>query len=186
MKENKSIVPDQILMSRIYMLRGQSVMMDRDLAELYGVQAKRLREQVRRNAERFPEKFMFRLTDEEVELMVTQNAAPSKQHFGGSLPFAFTEHGVLMLASVLRSGRAVQMSIRIIEVFVKMREMIMMHADLFTKLKDIEQHVATHDEHIIVLFEHLKRLLDENDKRKKHENRRLIGFENKVKKQEVS
>jgi hypothetical protein len=78
------------------------------------------------------------------------------------------------------------MSIRIIEVFVKMREMIMMHADLFTKLKDIEQHVATHDEHIIVLFEHLKRLLDENDKRKKHENRRLIGFENKVKKQEVS
>ena len=108
--------------------------------------------------------------------MVSQNAIPSKQHLGGSLPHAYTEHGVLMLASVLRSGRAVQMSIRIIEVFVRMREMIMMHADLFTKLKDIEQHITNHDEHIIVLYEHLKSLLEDKHDREEIDKRKRIGF----------
>ncbi len=176
MKGSKSIVSDLVVMSKIYVLRGQRVMMDRDLAELYGVKAKRLREQVRRNLTRFPEKFMFLLTNEEVDLMVTQNAAPSRQQLGGSLPFAFTEHGVIMLASVLRSERAVQMGIRIIEVFVKMREMVMMHADLISKLKDIEEHIATHDEHITVLFDHLKRLLEDKRIIDDLENRKRIGF----------
>jgi len=119
---------------------------------------------------------MFLLTNEEVDLMVTQNAAPSRQQLGGSLPFAFTEHGVIMLASVLRSERAVQMGIRIIEVFVKMREMVMMHADLISKLKDIEEHIATHDEHITVLFDHLKRLLEDKRIIDDLENRKRIGF----------
>ncbi|RLD19034.1 MAG: ORF6N domain-containing protein [Bacteroidetes bacterium] len=163
-------------MSKIYMLRGQSIMLDRDLAELYGVKTIRLRQQVSRNTDRFPDNFMFRLTHEEVELMVSQNAIPSIQHLGGSLPYAFTEHGVLMLASVLRSGRAIQMSIRIIEVFVQMREMIMMHADLFTKLKDIEQHITTHDEHIIDLYEHLKNLLKDKHEREELDKRKRIGF----------
>jgi len=151
-------------------------MLDRDLAELYGVKTIRLRQQVSRNTDRFPDNFMFRLTHEEVELMVSQNAIPSIQHLGGSLPYAFTEHGVLMLASVLRSGRAIQMSIRIIEVFVQMREMIMMHADLFTKLKDIEQHITTHDEHIIDLYEHLKNLLKDKHEREELDKRKRIGF----------
>jgi len=175
-EENKPIVPDQVLMSRIYVLRGQSIMMDKDLAELYGVKAKRLREQVRRNLERFPDNFMFQLTDEEVERMVTQNAAPSKQHFGGSLPYAFSEHGILMLASVLRSGRAVQMSIRIIEVFVRMRAMIMTDTDLLNKLKNIEHHILIHDDHIHVLFEHLKKLLEDKRIRDAQGIRKRIGF----------
>ena len=97
-------------------------MLDRDLAELYGVKSIRLREQVKRNQERFPENFMFQLTEKEVEKMVSQNAIPSKQHLGGYLPYAFTEHGVLMLANVLKSNQAITMSIRIIEIFVKLRK----------------------------------------------------------------
>ena len=95
-------------MNKIYVVRDQKVMLDRDLAELYGVQAIRLREQVKRNKERFPENFMLQLTEQEIEDMVSQNAIPSKQVLGGALPYAFTEHGVLMLSNVLRSERAIQ------------------------------------------------------------------------------
>ena len=151
-------------------------MLDRDLAELYGVKTIRLREQVSRNPGRFPDNFMFRLSNEEVELMVSQNAIPSRQHLGGSLPYAFTEHGVLMLANVLRNESAVRMSIRIIEVFVRMRAMIMMHPDLFTKLKEMEQRITTHDEHFAVLFEHLKKLLEDRGVRDDFEWRKRIGF----------
>ncbi|MGV8878082.1 MAG: ORF6N domain-containing protein [Sphingobacteriaceae bacterium] len=100
-------------------MREQKVMLDRDLAELYGVKAIRLREQVKRNPERFPQNFMFQLTEQEVEDMVSQNAIPSRQVLGGTLPYAFTEHGILMLSNVLKSEKAIQMSIRIIEMFVE-------------------------------------------------------------------
>jgi hypothetical protein len=119
----KSIVPHETIISKIYLVRDQRLMLDRDLAELYDVKPIRLREQVKRNKDRFPENFMFQLTEDEAKNMVSQNAIPSKQHLGGTLPYVFTEHGVLQLANVLRSDRAVQMSINIIEVFVKMREM---------------------------------------------------------------
>jgi hypothetical protein len=112
------IVADEVVMSKIYDLREQKVMLGRDLAELYGVQAIRLREQVKRNIGRFPSNFMFRLKNEEVETMVSRNAIPSKQHLGGTLPYAFTELGVLMLAGVLKSEKAMQLSIRVIEIFV--------------------------------------------------------------------
>ena len=97
-------------------------MLDKDLANLFAVRAIRLREQVKRNRDKFPSHFMFQLTDYEVDIMVSQNAIPSRQHLGGSLPFVFTEHGVLQLANVLKSKRATQVSIRIIEIFVKMRK----------------------------------------------------------------
>lgn len=103
--EKKSVIPDAALISKIYVLRDKNIMLDRDLADLYSVKGIRLREQVKRNQERFPENFVFQLTKEEVDHMVSQNAIPSRQVLGGSLPFAFTEHGVLMLANVLRSGR---------------------------------------------------------------------------------
>lgn len=104
--------------------------MDRGLAELYGVKAIRLREQVKRNISRFPDNFMFRLTEDEVDNMVSQNAIPSKQVLGGALPYAFTAHGVLMLSNVLKSERAMQTSIKIIEMFVKLRELLMLHKDV--------------------------------------------------------
>ena len=104
--------------TKIYTIRKQRVMLDRDLAELYGVKSIRLREQVKRNKERFPVEFMFQLDDSEVGWLVSQNAIPSKKHLGGHLPFAFTEHGLLQLANVLRSSKAVEVSIELIRVFV--------------------------------------------------------------------
>ncbi len=178
MGEKKPIIPEEVVMRKIFVLRDQRIMLDRDLAELYDVEPRRLREQVKRNQDRFPSNFMFRLTEEEVEYMVSQNATPSRQVLGGSLPLAFTEHGILMLANVLRGGRAVQMSIRIIEVFVKMREMLLTHKDLLLKIEKIEQSMSSHDHQITVLFEHLKRLLESKSQQEGQESRKRIGFNN--------
>ncbi|QQR87255.1 MAG: ORF6N domain-containing protein [Flavobacteriales bacterium] len=155
-----TVLHDGIIMEKILLLRGQRVMLDRDLAELYGVRSIRLREQVKRNKSRFPGTFMFQLTDKELRDMVSQNAIPSFSHTGGALPYAFTEHGVLMLANVLKSERAVAMSIRIIEVFVHMRGMIMAHKDILLKLEQMERRVEEHDDSIGTLFQYLKELLN--------------------------
>src|ERR1043166_244944 len=127
MSTSAVLISDEIIMNKILLLRRQKIMLDRDLAELYGVKPIRLREQVKRNLIRFPENFMFHLTEQEVEAIVSQNAIPSKQHLGGYLLFAFKEHGVLMLANVLKSVRALQVSVRIIEIFVKMKEILLTH-----------------------------------------------------------
>ena len=157
---NKSIIPDDVLVSKIYLLRNHKIMLDKDLAQLYGVKAIRLREQVKRNIDRFPANFMFQLTEKETELMVSQNAIPSKQHLGGSLPYAFTEHGVLTLANVLKSEQAIQMSIRIIEIFVKIREMLLTHKDILLQLEQLERQVVRNSEEIQVIFNALKQLLN--------------------------
>jgi phage regulator Rha-like protein len=164
-KSKSLIVADEIVISKIYYIRNQKVMLDRDLAELYGVQAIRLREQVKRNTERFPSNFMFRLTAKEVETMVSQNAIPSKQHLGGSLPYAFTEHGVLMLANILKSDKAMQVSVRIIEIFVKMRELLSTHKDILIQLQKVEKKLTQHDEDIQLIFEYIKQLLNEPQER---------------------
>lgn len=155
-----AIIADEVVMNKIYYIRKQKVMLDRDLAGLYGVQAIRLREQVKRNIERFPSNFMFRLTEKEVEAMVSQNAIPSKKQLGGYLPYAFTEHGVLMLSSVLRSEKAMQVSIRVIEIFVKMREMLSFHKDILLQLQKAEKKLTAHDEDIQLIFKYLKQLLN--------------------------
>ncbi|PSL42286.1 ORF6N domain-containing protein [Chitinophaga niastensis] len=165
------VLPDEVLISKIYYIREHKVMLDRDLAELYDVKPIRLREQVKRNMDRFPENFMFQLTEEEVEGMVSQNAIPSKKHLGGYLPYVFTEHGVLMLANVLRSERAIQVSIRIIEIFVKMREMLSTHKDILLKLEQLEKKSTSHDADIQLIFEYLKELLSPPQ-----EPRNMIGF----------
>jgi len=170
------ILPDEMIISKIYLVKGKKVMLDRDLAELYEVKALRLREQVKRNIERFPENFMFRLTEEESDFMVSQNAIPSRQHLGGHLPYVFTEHGVLMLANVLKSERAIKMSIRIIEVFVKVREMLLTHKDILLKLEKIEEKLAGHDEEIILIFEYLKQLELSKQQELEIKERKRIGF----------
>lgn len=100
---NQLAIPDEIISSKIYLIRNKKVMLDRDLAGLYDIKAIRLREQVKRNMERFPENFMFQLSEKEVDILVSQNAIPSRKHLGGYLPYAFTEHGILMLANVIKS-----------------------------------------------------------------------------------
>lgn len=124
--------------NRIHTIRGVQVMLDRDLAELYEVKPIRLREQVKRNIARFPSDFMFRLTDEEVNAMVSQNAIPSRQHLGGSYPYVFTEQGVAAISSVLTSDRAVEVSIQIMRAFVAMRRFIASNALIFQRLDTLE------------------------------------------------
>jgi len=122
----------------IYTLRGVQIMLDRDIASLYEVKPIRLREQVKRNFNRFPSDFMFRLTDSEVDLMVSQNAIPSRKHLGGHLPYAFTELGVAAISSVLTSERAINMSIQIMRAFVAMRRFLMANARIFQRLDTLE------------------------------------------------
>ncbi|MEI6456627.1 MAG: ORF6N domain-containing protein [bacterium] len=175
-ESNAMQVPEDAIISKIYLVRGKKIMLDKDLAELYEVKSFRLHEQVKRNMQRFPENFMFRLTEEETDIMVSQNAIPSKQHLGGHLPYAFTEHGVLMLANVLRSERAIKMSIRIIEVFVRVREMLLTHQDILLKLEKIEQTLAGHDEKILLIFEYLKLLEQSKIQELEFNKRKRIGF----------
>jgi hypothetical protein len=171
-KSNKiNIIPQEVLISKIYFLREQRVMLDRDLAILYGVKSIRLREQVKRNISRFPNHFMFQLTENEVEIMVSQNAIPSKQHLGGTLPYAFTEHGVLMLANVLKSERAIEVSIRIIELFVKLREMLVTNVELKLEIERIKKKISNHDKNIEIVFRYFDELVD-----KKTNDRKLIGY----------
>lgn len=158
-------------MNKIYIIRGQKVMLDRDLAVLYGVKAIRLREQVKRNAERFPLNFMFQLTEKEIASMVSQNAIPSKQQLGGFLPYAFTEHGVLMLANILKSEQALKMSIRIIEIFVRLREAVLTNKDILLKLEQLDRKTIRQDDDIKLIFEYLKELLNPSK-----EPMRKIGF----------
>ncbi|MEK6780703.1 MAG: ORF6N domain-containing protein [Bacteroidota bacterium] len=164
-------IPDEVMISKIYLIRNHKVMLDRDLAELYGVKAIRLREQVKRNQERFPENFMFQLTENEVVNLVSQNAIPSKRHLGGYLPYAFTEHGILMLANVLKSDQAITMSIRIIEIFVKLREVLLTHKDILFKIEQLERKTVQYDGDIKVIFKYLRELLNPPS-----EPMRKIGF----------
>jgi hypothetical protein len=150
---NEIAIPEEVIISKIYHVRRHKVMLDKDLAELYGVKPIRLREQVKRNIERFPENFVFQLTEEETEFMLSQNAIPSRKQLGGALPYVFTEHGVLMLANVLKSSSAVLMSVKIIEVFVKLRELLMTNSDILLKLEQLEKKVLSQDENIQMIFE---------------------------------
>ena len=137
MTENLQIQPADI-QNKIFTVRGFQVMIDRDLAIIYGVKPTRLREQVKRNIKRFPSDFMFQLNDNEVNFMVSQNAIPSKKHLGGSLPWAFTEQGVANLSSVLNSDQAIEANIAIMRVFVEMRKFILNNAQLFQRIEKVE------------------------------------------------
>ena len=178
MTENESnlIIPDELISQKIYIIRNCKVMLDRDLAELFDVRATRLREQVKRNRDKFPSHFMFQLSDSEVEIMVSHNAIPSRQHLGGSLPFVFTEHGVLQLANVLKSKRATQVSIRIIEIFVKMREILASTLNIQIDIEMIKNKLDSQDQNIELLFNYLHDLMEKHDN---PELRNPIGFKRK-------
>ena len=151
--------PDAIALQaerHILLLRSQRVMLDYDLAALYAVETRALKQAVRRNLDRFPEDFMFTLNDEEVEMLVSQNVIPSRGKLGGGVPMAFTEQGVAMLSSVLRSTRAVQVNIAIMRAFVRLRELLSTHADLARKLAAIER---KYDSQFKVVFDAIRQLM---------------------------
>jgi ORF6N domain len=142
---------------RIFLIRGQNVMLDFDLAELYGVETRALKQAVRRNLDRFPSDFMFELSAGESKRLVSQTVIPTRGKFGGAAPMAFTEQGVAMLSSVLRSPRAVQVNIAIMRAFVRLREMLMSNADLARKLLALE---AKYDAHFKVVFDAIRELME--------------------------
>jgi hypothetical protein len=146
---------------RIYTIRGMQVMLDRDLAGLYGVKPIRLREQVKRNSNRFPEDFMFQISEDEVDYMVSQNAIPSRKHLGGTLPYVFTEQGVAGISGVLTSTRAVEINIAIMRAFVKMRQFLSDNANLFMRLESIEKRQLLHEIKVDEKFEQLFNALED-------------------------
>jgi len=153
---------------RIYLIRGEKVMLDYDLAALYGVETRALKQAVRRNSRRFPEDFMFELTENEMDSLVSQNVIPTRGKFGGAAPMAFTEQGVAMLSSVLRSRRAVQVNIAIMRTFVRLREMLLSDADLARKLGALEK---KYDAQFKIVFDAIRELMIPPEPA-----RRRIGF----------
>ena len=159
------------LESAIHLIRGHRVMLDSDLAAIYGVTAKRLNEQLKRNRPRFPDDFAFQLTTEEFRNLRSQIATSKGRGGRRYFPWVFTEHGAIMLASVLNSDIAVQASVRVVRAFVRLREMVAANAQLAAKLEELESRLDSHDEAIVDLFAALKRLLEPEPKPK-----REIGF----------
>ncbi|MDI6802928.1 MAG: ORF6N domain-containing protein [Bacteroidota bacterium] len=171
---NVKIIPSETIEHRIYLIRGQKVMLDSQLADLYGVPTKSLNLAVKRNRERFPEDFMFQLTDEEYrQVLLRFQIETSKAGKGGRRynPYVFTEQGVAMLSSVLRSKNAVQVNIGIMRVFVKIREIISTNKELAQKLSELEHKIEKHDTEIQAIFEAIRQLLQPPEKPK-----RRIGF----------
>jgi hypothetical protein len=146
---------DDSIKTKIYTIRGLQVMLDRDLAELYEVETRALKQAVKRNIDRFPNDFMIELTDIEIDFMVSQSVIPSKQHLGGAKPFAFTEQGVSMLSSVLTSKIALNILIKIMRAFIQMRQVIASNSELFSKIEQIEKRQITYESKSDERFEKL-------------------------------
>ncbi|MEY2917537.1 MAG: hypothetical protein RIS73_1251 [Bacteroidota bacterium] len=165
------IIPDEVVINKILLIRSKKVMVDKDIAELYGVTTKRLNEQVKRNKKRFPIDFMFQLTQEEKEEVVANCDHLKNLKYSPNLPFVFTEHGAVMLASVLNSDRAIEVNIQIVRIFTQLKEMLLTNKDILLKLEQLENKATANDADIKMIFEALKQLLNPPQ-----EPRRRIGF----------
>jgi len=174
MTQKNTLIPEEVLLTKIYFIRGQKVMLDRDLAELYGVQTKVLKQAVKRNISRFPDDFMFELTDNEEESLRSQ-IVTSKIGRGGTRysPMAFTKHGVLMLSSVLSSERAISVNITIMRVFSRMREMLLTHKDLLLEMEEIRKKLTSNDVRIDLVFDYLTQFITRDET---ESERTKIGF----------
>ena len=178
MSENNVIViPEEVIMSKIYLIRGQKVMLDRDLAELYGVETKYLKRQVKRNLLRFPDDFMFELTDQEFKDWRSQFVTSNEDRMGlRYAPYAFTEDGVAQLSTVLSSDRAIQVNIQIIRLFSKMRKILLSQKDIIYKLEQLERKDLEQDEKIMLIFEYLKQFEQAKQMESEQRNRPKIGY----------
>jgi hypothetical protein len=168
-----AIVPEEVIMEKIYVIREQKVMLDMDLAVLYGVETKALKRAVRRNLDRFPPDFMFELTDNELEILRSQFVTSRFEGHGGLRypPFCFTEQGVTMLSCILNSPRAIEANIRIIRVFTRLREALFTHKDILLKLDQLENEVNKNREDVRQIFTVLRQLLHQRS-----EPREEIGY----------
>lgn len=168
--DDQSLISEETISNKIYFIRGQKVLLDFDLAHLYGVETRRLNEQVKRNILRFPSDFMFQLTEAELENLMSQIATSS---WGGirKLPFAFTEHGILMLSSVLKSDKAIQTNIQIMRIFTKVRQMLLDTTEIKVDILQIQKKLENHDKNIELVFSYLDELTE-----KKEDERVKIGY----------
>ncbi len=182
MPAERSVVPKEVTENRIYFIRGRRVMLDSDLAKVYGVSTARLNQQVRRNLKKFPSDFMFSLTAEEFERLMLQNAT-SKKGRGGrrKLPLVFTEHGAVMAATILSSAKAIAMSVYVVRAFIKLREMLAENRELAKKLEALERKLSSrldvHEETILHILEEIKKLMTEPPAATE-KPKRQIGFHN--------
>lgn len=165
--------PDEVIMQKIYLIRNQKVMLDSDLADLYGVTTKRLKEQVKRNIERFPERYMFQLTKEEAEGSRSHFATLNRGENIKYLPYAFTEHGILMLSNVLKSKKAIEVSMRIIEIFVYLREHLTNNLEMRIEIEQIKKKINNYGQNIEIIFQYLDELIEKTEK---PASRTPIGF----------
>lgn len=166
------MLPDEVVVQKIYLIRGKKVMLDRDLAELYGVETKRLKEQVRRNLERFPEDFMFELTKEELENWRSHFATSNSEMMGlRHQPFAFSEHGVLMLSSVLNSKRAIAVNIKIMRIYTRLREMLLSNTEVLLRMERMDHELQAQGRSIETIYEVLAEMREYES-----EPREPIGF----------
>ena len=197
------LIPEERIVNKIHIIRDQKVMLDFDLAVLYEVETKRLNEQVKRNMDRFPKDFMFRLTVKEWNFIRSQIATASAQEIDLQkdktmrsqfatasqtkrntviTPYAFTEHGVTMLASVLKSERAVKMSIAVVRAFIELKKNALQYKEVIEQIENLKDHIGEHDDQLNSIYEAIEKLLDDKvDKELQEEkwgNRKRIGFKN--------
>lgn len=172
--EDQSLLSEETISNKIYFIRGQKVMLDRDLAFLYGVETKRLKEQVKRNLNRFPEDFMFELSKTEFENWRSQFATSNSEKMSlRYAPMAFTEHGVMMLSSALKSDKAIQTNIQIMRIFTKVRQMLLDTTEIKVDILQIQKKLENHDKNIELVFSYL----DELTEKKENESERVkIGY----------
>jgi len=170
-------IPDEEIKSKIYLVRGEKIMLDRDIADLYGIDTKVLKQSVRRNMKRFPLDFMFEMSVEEFHEWRSQFVTSKTDRMGLRYPpFCFSEHGVLMLSSVLNNDRAIEVNIQIIRIFTKMRQLLSIHKNILLQLGQMEQKIAEHENNIILIFEYIKELEKEKLQKSEQQNRKKIGF----------
>ncbi len=174
---DKVVIPDEVIISKIYLIRGKKVMVDRDIADLYGVETRVLNQAVRRNEKRFPKDFMFQMTKEEMEDWKSQIVISNNVKMGlRKPPLVFTEQGVAMLSSVLNSEQAIMVNIRIIRIFTNMRELLFSHKEILEKLEQLEKKDVEQDDKIMLIFEYLKQFEDDKQKNLSQKNRKKIGY----------
>jgi hypothetical protein len=175
-QENKLILHESVIASKIFTIRDEKVILDVHLAELYEVETRALKQAVRRNIERFPADFMYELTNAEIDEVVSQNVIPSKKYFGGAVPYAFTETGVAMLSGVLNSKKAIDINIAIMRAFTLLRKTLLLQKDIVQVINQIRLQLQEHDNNINVIFEYLKQFEESKQQQLEQANRKRIGY----------
>jgi len=175
--KSKTRIPDEVIMNKIYLIRGKKVMLDRDLAEIYRIGTKVLKQAVRRNKKRFPEDFMFEMSSDEIKNWRSQIVTSNSDKMGLRYPpFCFTEHGVVMLSSILNSDFAIQINIQIVRIFTRMRDIISSNKDILTKLESMQNQLDQHGNQFLVIFKYLEKMETDKQVMEEQKNRKRIGF----------